>query len=395
MSDSSLPFLILNYGAEMIFILYERLVAQQVSQEMAQGALAGVVNHMFNDEFVSELLRPQQLYSFTATKELFTSLSQASVIRLSPSSMSKLFELMTVVLKYKLFVLRHPLELLELTWGCLEELLKVLPVEGQKCVMSVFPRLQEFFGQLTVGELASIRGQLLNFFSGRYTPVSILLEGGMQAQNGYFLLPLDECLPPLSVCEPPGRICYYNKGSLVSSSTFEHRDATLRHPSHVPLDGWNPRVRANTRLTGRVVNMYNTNRERGSKREKEKPQSVKSDPVQPEAPTRSEEEHCDHVREEINHLLRLVRGKKEGVQTGFKLSLFDHLDDRHGNKESGTDEGSAQATAVNRMSKKQLQAQNKELFGLADGLRLDKDPHRAPRSNSKPSNNLLDIMDES
>jgi Organic solute transport protein 1 len=53
-----LPFVILNLGGEMIYILDQRLRAQEIGSERSQKVLQDVVKTMLSKKFVEELFRP-------------------------------------------------------------------------------------------------------------------------------------------------------------------------------------------------------------------------------------------------------------------------------------------------------------------------------------------------
>ncbi|AAZ11367.1 Organic solute transport protein 1, putative [Trypanosoma equiperdum] len=409
MSDSSLVFLILNYGAEMIFILEARLSAQNVSEKTARMVLHDVIKHMYSSEFMDELFRPQMLYSFAATREVFKSLSQTSVMQLSPASMAKLFELMTTGLKYKIFSLRHPLELLELTWAHLEEVKRIASHETQCFVDPIFSRVNDLFQQLNVGMLAEVRKDLLNFLVGRCTPVSLLLESGVQAQSGYFYLKEDKTLPPLVECEPPGTIRYYGNGNLLATCTFKHRDAHLRHPLAFPVGRWDPRSSTAPRFTKRNVNMY-TSKDLETKTQKLAQPSQKSDVIAAH-PVGTKPEAVKAVQQEMSQLLRLVRGESEKPQHLFKLALCYEFEAEHGTRTpttaedatlscSGTGPPSPRASdtapslPVNQMSKADVRKENEKLFSLMGELNLEEVSRKGGHNSVVTGANLLDIMDE-
>ncbi|KAH9599272.1 Organic solute carrier protein 1 [Trypanosoma melophagium] len=401
MTVGSLPFLILNYGAEMIFILHTRLVAQNVNAEASRIVMNDVVRHMFSSEFIDELLRPQRLYSIEETKEVLTSLTQTSVMRLSSVSMKKLFDLMTMGVKYQLFTLRHPLELLELTWTHLEEVQRIIPPGCQTCINPVFVHLKQLCSKLSIGDLAEIRKELLNFFAGRSVAVSVLLDDGLQTSSGAFYLPEDRFLPPLAACEPPGSIRYYNSdGTLIGSEVFTpHRDAALRYPVTIPPGVWNPMNPA-TRLTRKGMNMYSAHRK------------TAEDPSGSQTHTSSAQtEMVNAVTGELNYWSQLLRGNQNNTQGTFKWSLFNDDDEEEGGYEddntAGNDtvnknnishngttlKGDSLHTPVvssDRIKKGEAKRDNNDLMRIVAGFRIDK-------TVTKPTgaiSDLLDIMDE-
>uniref|UniRef100_A0A671MA25 OSCP1 n=1 Tax=Sinocyclocheilus anshuiensis TaxID=1608454 RepID=A0A671MA25_9TELE len=91
MSQRTLPLLIINLGGEMIYILDQRLRAQDDNDEKTQRVMNDIVATMFNKAFLEELLRPQDLYSHRALRTVLTRLAHASIMRLNPASMDKIY----------------------------------------------------------------------------------------------------------------------------------------------------------------------------------------------------------------------------------------------------------------------------------------------------------------
>jgi hypothetical protein len=107
MSLLGMPVLILNLGSEMLYILDQRLRAQQIDPEKATKVLQDVVMAMFSQEFIAELFTPQPLYTNLSARQIFDRLAHSSIMRLSTSSMDKLYDLMTMGLKYQLLACSH------------------------------------------------------------------------------------------------------------------------------------------------------------------------------------------------------------------------------------------------------------------------------------------------
>jgi hypothetical protein len=86
-SAMTMPFIILNMGSEMIYILNQRLKAQNVTGPKSNKVLIDVAKAMFSDLFISELFKPQDVYSLASTKQVFEKLAHSSIMRLNKSSM--------------------------------------------------------------------------------------------------------------------------------------------------------------------------------------------------------------------------------------------------------------------------------------------------------------------
>lgn len=83
------PFVILNMGGEMIYILDQRLKAQNVEPSKAIKVLNDVTNSLFSEDFVIKLFEPQKVFSLSFTKHLFEKVVHCSIMKLNETSMSK------------------------------------------------------------------------------------------------------------------------------------------------------------------------------------------------------------------------------------------------------------------------------------------------------------------
>jgi hypothetical protein len=83
------PLVVLNMGGEMIYILDQRLKAQNVEPSKAVKVLNDVTNSLFSEDFVITLFEPQKVFSLTFTKHLFEKVVHCSIMKLNETSMSK------------------------------------------------------------------------------------------------------------------------------------------------------------------------------------------------------------------------------------------------------------------------------------------------------------------
>lgn len=260
MSHHGMPFLIINYGSEMIFILEQRLHAQNVSVEKSHKVLQDVAKSMFAPQLVQELMRPQDLYSVAATREVFDRLAQSSIMRLSENSMDKLYDLMTMGCKLQLFSCRYPKELVELTMNHLSAVKRAVGPAGADVIANAEEQLARTFGNFSSGQLADVRHQLLTFFQGKRVKVSLFLQEKLQNPDSTFNLARGG---PVSVdppTQPVGTIKYYDQGVLALTEAFPHPDAAIVAPPVV--DNRNPFDPA-ARTSKLGFNVYMTERKKG------------------------------------------------------------------------------------------------------------------------------------
>ncbi|KAH3826465.1 hypothetical protein DPMN_128371, partial [Dreissena polymorpha] len=166
MSQKTLPLLFINLGGEMVYILDQRLRAQNIPDEKAKKVLHDIVSTMFHKRFVEELFKPQPLYSKKALRTVFDRLAHASIMRLNAASMDKLYDLMTMAFKYQVSLSLTPKDILLITLNHMDAIRKF--VEGQDTILQqvdhVYRLLLETFGQMTCGGFHLVRQTLLNFF---------------------------------------------------------------------------------------------------------------------------------------------------------------------------------------------------------------------------------------
>ena len=105
-----------------VYILAQRLQAQNVPTDKSKRVLQDVIRTMYNKMFIDELFRPQDVYSMHSTRQIFDRLAHSSIMRLNESSMDKLFDLMTMGFKYQMLACSYPQELLFVTLNHLYQL---------------------------------------------------------------------------------------------------------------------------------------------------------------------------------------------------------------------------------------------------------------------------------
>jgi hypothetical protein len=78
--------MVVNLGCEMLFILDQRLKAQDVAPDKGAKVLEDVLRTMLDPGFLQDrLAAPQELYSVSATRRIFDRLAHSSIMRLSES----------------------------------------------------------------------------------------------------------------------------------------------------------------------------------------------------------------------------------------------------------------------------------------------------------------------
>lgn len=77
------PLLMTNLACEMLFVIHQRLHAQNVTAAKSQRVLHDIVSGFLDPTFMEELFTPQPLCSCTAAKDLFRKLAHMSIMKLN------------------------------------------------------------------------------------------------------------------------------------------------------------------------------------------------------------------------------------------------------------------------------------------------------------------------
>ncbi|XP_071760663.1 protein OSCP1 isoform X1 [Centroberyx gerrardi] len=211
MSSRTLPLLFINLGGEMLYILDQRLRAQNIPADKAKKVsivadwieadrrrvMNDIITTMFNKKFLEELFKPQELYSKKALRTVFDRLAHASIMRLNQASMDKLYDLMTMAFKYQVLLCPRPKDILLVSFNhmdAIKDFVKDTPSILSQ-VDETYRQLIEIYTPLCSGEFQLIRQTLLIFFQDMHIRVSIFLKDKVQNSNGRFVLPTTGPVP--------------------------------------------------------------------------------------------------------------------------------------------------------------------------------------------------------
>ncbi|XP_008830370.1 protein OSCP1 isoform X1 [Nannospalax galili] len=323
MSVRTLPLLFLNLGGEMLYVLDQRLRAQNIPGDKARKdewtevdrkrVLNDIISTMFNRKFMEELFKPQELYSKKALRTVYDRLAHASIMRLNQASMDKLYDLMTMAFKYQVLLCPRPKDVLLVTFNHLDaikEFIQDSPTILHQ-VDETFRQLIEIYGSLSAGEFQLIRQTLLIFFQDLHIRVSTFLKDKVQNSNGRFVLPVSGPVPWGT--EVPGLIRMFNdKGQEVKKIEFKHGGDYVAAPKEGSFELYGDRV---LKLG---TNMYSMNR----------PVETQMSGTAKNSTSRIQESIVPNplAKEELNFLARLMGGmeikKPSGPEPGFRLNLF-------------------------------------------------------------------------
>jgi hypothetical protein len=238
MINISMPLIVLNLGGEMMYILQQRLEAQRVPEERGRKVLEDVLRTMFSPSLINELFRPQAMYTNTSTMQLFHKLAHSSIMRLNATSMEKLYDLMTMGVKYQTVVSSVPQQLLHITLNHLETMKLMSPLpEVIALVQTAIDATLKMYTCLTDGHWLRLKASVLRFFQDKKVKVSLFLQNGKQLEDGEFVLG-----PPMRLAHAvyaPGCIRTVQGESYRSRQLFEYfygSDRLHESTSNVVID---------------------------------------------------------------------------------------------------------------------------------------------------------------
>ena len=118
-----------------------------------------IVSTMFNRRFIEEIFNKHQpIYSRRVLKTMFDKLAHASIMKLNSNSMDKLYDLMTMAVKYQVLMCHNPRHLIALTLNHLDAILSYVtcPSVGAN-VEAAFNQFVQNYASMTLGDLQSVR----------------------------------------------------------------------------------------------------------------------------------------------------------------------------------------------------------------------------------------------
>ena len=154
-----------------------------------------VVKTMFNEKFVAELFKPHELYTNSATRDIFDRLAHSSIMRLNKNSMDKLYDLMTMGFKYQMLQCTSPDQLVQVTLNHLESVRQFVEGDAEEAVDAVIRRVNEVYSSFTPDQFHWLRRTIARFYQNRKVKISMFLANGYQETDGTIKLPLSGHLP--------------------------------------------------------------------------------------------------------------------------------------------------------------------------------------------------------
>lgn len=144
---------------------------------------------LLHPKLLEELFIPQPVATHIVIKQLLRDISATSIMKLDDYSMSKLWDLMTIIFKWQLSVATN-LNIFDITRRHLKCVAKLMPQYFPKCIIEQAMRKFEMLAQkFTDDDYKSLSNTLILWFSEYHSKISVLLRLGLQRKDGTFSLP--------------------------------------------------------------------------------------------------------------------------------------------------------------------------------------------------------------
>ncbi|XP_055929795.1 protein OSCP1-like [Argiope bruennichi] len=186
MADRALPIIFINLSGEMIYVIQQRLEAQNISEDKSRKVIQDIISTMLNDQFIKELFEPQHMYSRSAMQSVFEKLVHSSIMRLNSNSMSKLYDLMLMVFKYQVVNCEIPEEILLVTLNHMDAIkncAKPYPELKEK-VENVYSLLISNYKDMSHEDYQCLYKCIEVFLKDLNIRVSVLMRLGLQLPSG-------------------------------------------------------------------------------------------------------------------------------------------------------------------------------------------------------------------
>eukprot|EP00994_Dinema_validum_P008176 NODE_724_length_1391_cov_56.061848_g533_i0.p1 GENE.NODE_724_length_1391_cov_56.061848_g533_i0~~NODE_724_length_1391_cov_56.061848_g533_i0.p1 ORF type:complete len:376 (-),score=102.16 NODE_724_length_1391_cov_56.061848_g533_i0:173-1300(-) len=372
MSLLSMPFLIVNFGGEMIYILEQRLHAQNIPKDKSNKVLQDVTRAMFSIKFVAELVKPQEIYSSASTREIFDRLAHSSIMRLSESSMDKLYDLMTMGFKYQLVSCTHPRELVEVTLNHLDSIRSAVEASSSTVeqVDYAIALLSKLCKEISSAEFAQIRQSLAAFFQDKRIKVSLFLQDAIQNPDGSIVIPKGGPLANDESVELPGSIKYFDdSGAVTGTESFDYplAGAVTENLMGDAYDG-------QSRDSKLGKNLYTVDRTK--KKEAAKTTKPNSTVTATTTSAQKMKESGGTAQAELKALSDMLA--PAAPVGSFKIKLF---------PDAGEDAGAAtREISISKISREEMEKTNKELVGVIESMNIGE--------SSSGEKDMLELMDD-
>lgn len=144
---------------------------------------------LLHPKLLDELFIAQPVATHGVIKQLLQDISATSIMKLDDYSMSKLWDLMTMIYKWQISIATTQ-NIFDITRRHLKNVAIILPPYFPKsCIEFAMRRFDDLARKFTDADYNCLRSTMILWFSEYHTKISVLLRLGLQRKDGTFNLP--------------------------------------------------------------------------------------------------------------------------------------------------------------------------------------------------------------
>ncbi|UMM21444.1 hypothetical protein L5515_003127 [Caenorhabditis briggsae] len=227
MTSHVFPALYINLGAEMMYVLDQRLRVQKErieDREKSDKVVKEIMMGFLAKKTLDEVFKGHGIPTRSGLKVFFEKIAHCSIMRLNENSMDKLFDLMMMSYKFCLMKMTMPEQIMTITVNHLRALLDLVPLDKEigNAVEHAYTMTFTFYRPLGPMGFFMLRNSLLSFFQDSRVKVSTFLKDSKQLQNGRFVV-YDKNVPIQLMIggQPVGLTKYFSPtGEVTHTSEF-------------------------------------------------------------------------------------------------------------------------------------------------------------------------------
>ncbi|EFA09087.2 Protein OSCP1-like Protein [Tribolium castaneum] len=169
----------------MVFVVAQRLQAQNVPLDRTNLVLDEIISVLISKQLMTELMKPQATYGHEQVRDIIEDVTQSSMMRLDPTSMNKLWDLITMVFKWQVTISK---EVIPVTLRHLYEIENYVTNPDTQLQLHKVQNLVDNFNKiLSQKEKNELRDDIIYWLKDVNVRVSLLLRMGLQNMEGIFI----------------------------------------------------------------------------------------------------------------------------------------------------------------------------------------------------------------
>jgi len=206
----ALPALLGCLAGEMLYVLNQRLAAQEVVDAKSWLFFGDILRALFDADFLAQIFTPQKIYPLDALKMILLKSVKSGVVKMTTASFDKLFDLSLMQVKSQFSRCAGGEEIVQVTFNHIFELRKISANQETKLLDRFVVQFEAATKIFTFSDFLKMRQILLTFLSPARARVTSLISDDLQSDDGCLIIRRSGYLAP-GTLSPPGTLKAGNK----------------------------------------------------------------------------------------------------------------------------------------------------------------------------------------